>query len=41
MIDKGMTLGQIKAALHDPPPTAEAAMFPTFPEDVYQELGPK
>ena len=41
MIDRGMTLPQIKAALHDPPPTAEAAMFPSFPEDLYEELRSK
>ena len=41
MIDRGMTLDQIKAALHDPPPTAEASMFPSFPEDLDQELRPK
>ncbi len=41
MIDRGMTLAQIKMALHDPPPKAEASMFPSFPEDLFQELGPK
>ena len=38
MVDKGMTLAQIKTALNDPPPTGEAAIFPTFTETTYQEL---
>jgi hypothetical protein len=36
-----MTLPEIKAALRDPAPTVEAAMFPTFTETTYQELAEK
>ena len=32
-----MTLPEIKAALRDPAPTGEAALFPTFTETTYQE----
>ncbi|AUW57805.1 hypothetical protein C1T17_06480 [Sphingobium sp. SCG-1] len=38
MIEKGMTLEQVKAALHDPAPSGEGAMFPGFTENTYEEL---
>ena len=36
---RGMDAGQIAAALHEPKPTGEAAMFPTFTQNVVAEVG--
>ena len=38
LIDRGLDLEGVKAALRDPEPTGEAALFPTFTETAYQEL---
>jgi glyoxylase-like metal-dependent hydrolase (beta-lactamase superfamily II) len=38
LVDKGMTLEQIKAALHDVEPTGPAALFPTFTENTVEEI---
>jgi glyoxylase-like metal-dependent hydrolase (beta-lactamase superfamily II) len=37
-VDMGMTLDQIKAALHEVAPTGPAALFPTFAENTYEEI---
>ena len=41
LANRGMDSGQIAKALHEPKPTGEAAMFPTFTQDVAEELGHK
>lgn len=41
MVGKGMTLAEIKLALHDAPLPGPAARFPTFIETTYQELTAK
>ncbi len=41
MIDKKMSLSEIKAALHDAPLPGAASRFPTFIETTYQELTTK
>jgi glyoxylase-like metal-dependent hydrolase (beta-lactamase superfamily II) len=38
LVDRHESLDDVKAALHDPPPTGAAAFFPTFTETTYQEL---
>ena len=39
LVNRGMDLKQVKATLHEPKPTPEAAMFPSFTEDVYGASG--
>ena len=41
LVDKKMTLAEIKAALHDAPLPGPASRFPTFIETTYQELTTK
>ena len=41
LVRRGMTLDQIKAVLRDPKPAGVAALFPTFTENTYRELGGK
>ena len=38
LVDKKMSLAEVKAALHDAPLNGAAARFPTFIETTYQEL---
>lgn len=38
LVEQHKSLEEVKAALNDPPPTSEAALFPTFTETTYQEL---
>jgi glyoxylase-like metal-dependent hydrolase (beta-lactamase superfamily II) len=38
LVDEHKSLDEVKAALHDPPPTGVARMFPTFTETTFQEL---
>jgi len=41
LVGQHKTLAEVKAALNDPVPTGEAALFPTFTETTYQELTAK
>jgi glyoxylase-like metal-dependent hydrolase (beta-lactamase superfamily II) len=38
LVDRRESLDEVKASLHESPPTGEAALFPTFTETTYQEL---
>ena len=38
MVDRGMTVEQIKTAVHETTPKGAAAMFPGFTERSYREL---